>query len=307
MTIYTCSRCHKDFYLKANYTSHINRKFPCEATPRDQNHTCHGCGKEFASHFSMLRHQSKGACKAHSEPGPSQSPERVCQGCGKEFASHQSMVKHQSRGACKTVLELKQGFLALKAEAVDLKAELAALKAESGSKNTFNINVDNSINTVNNTICVGPNSGMTVFGEEDPSKIPHEIRMQILQSPSYFMEYFKMTHLNPETPEQHNMKYTNRRDNAFQVVGKDGQLQTILADTAFGTVSKGASSFVDFHKDEKELTPENRTRLKSICDMLTKPHVDGEAKAYKNSCISQVKRAIYDKRKMVVDTMKRLM
>ncbi len=60
MTNLNCSRCHKSFYDKSHYQTHINRKIPCLISENNKvdatDLQCHKCGKIFSKPFSLKRH-----------------------------------------------------------------------------------------------------------------------------------------------------------------------------------------------------------------------------------------------------------
>lgn len=298
MTIYTCSNCQKDFGQKSNYISHLNRKFPCKSTVSDN--TCQGCRKEFASRYSLLRHQSKGTCKILLPVEElSIHGDKVCQGCFKEFVSHSSMVRHQSKRACKTIIELRQRVLELESKACS--------SSVLGSNNTFNtiIKVD-SISMSSTPACSA--SSIIIFGEEDLDSIPLEVRKDMIQSPySLITKYVRHVHLNPLIPEQHNINLTNLRGNVCQVVGKDGQIETRIFSSSFETILRGASTVIKICANDEEikLTPAQTSDLKDLHEKI-RFHETGEAKVFIDASEDQVKRLLYDKRKMTSKAMKSL-
>jgi DNA-directed RNA polymerase subunit RPC12/RpoP len=220
MVLYTCNDCEKEFTLKGNFNTHINRKKSCIYTQNDFK--CQYCNKKFTKKYSMLRHINN-SCKQKNNLNENNIIKL------KELELKEKEINNSK--------ELKEKELILKGKEIELKEKEFKLKEKELnlkiSKNEIKQN--NITNNINNNITC--NINIVAFGSENLENIPNKKILSFINRG--FMSVIQMVNYlncNKDLPENNNIYISNKRDNNINLYNgkkwiiqeKDSTLNTIL-------------------------------------------------------------------------------
>ena len=234
--MFECLRCGYSSNLKTNIVRHLKRKRPCKVTLLDVE-------------CSVLLDEIKGENRAYekieylvsrskpkvsrSKPAVNQSKPAIfnfekhknhekipdelrCKYCYKIFKQKQGKSRHEKH-RCKKNTNYSR-IQKLEYENKLLKSELVS------TKQVIN-NISNTIsNTINNTNSNNTNTVNININGLGNERVEHllpffkeNIHRFIKLDPEYFAEYVKQKHFNPDVPENHNIKCTNKKENEVMV------------------------------------------------------------------------------------------
>lgn len=178
--LYTCKLCNKDFLLKSNYLTHLNRKNPCVK----EQIKCKKCNRYFTLLSDLQKHQNK------KNPCDKKIILK-CKICNKQYITLRNYNKH-----IKSHPEINN---------------ISNTNKINNDQQTINI-MNNSHNTTNITNNVVNNINITInkFGKEDVQHITDEVLVKILNDGyKSFNNLIKEIHFNKDVPQNHNVYIPN--------------------------------------------------------------------------------------------------
>ena len=235
-------------------------------------YVCQNCDKKFSHKSTFKRHLArKFPCK--KEAGNFKGQHRVtlktkkseCDDCGKQFTNRHSKSRHMTNQRCYKTAAMKR----LESERDLLKDRLDKLAEQLKDSGTTNIN----INIVN----------INSFGNESMSHISPNLLQQLIQKPGVAVpELLRQIHFDPEHPENHNIRITNRKENYAQIFLDQQWLLAKKADVLNKMVDKGVSLLdncfeehsntlsdfkrCNFEKFQEEMGDDASKARKRVCD-----------------------------------------
>ena len=214
MVLYSCEKCNITTDKKTDYEKHIQTKKHqrnvgvMQALKTNQKPT----GNQ---PFRFLTNQ---------KPSENQ-PDAIfyeCDYCDDVFTHINSKYRHQKyRCKAKRLSEDKDRLLAEKDKRIDelIKSLNEAMKQVSAKTSHIN-------NQTNNTNCVTNNSvNITInsYGKEDLSYLTDGDWLKMLKNPDNgIVNLFIETHLNPEHPENSNVRQRNRNSKYLEIKDEEG-------------------------------------------------------------------------------------
>ena len=259
-------------------------------------YTCNICSKNFKQKCHYRNHKNRK--KKCSKDELINKNNLDCKYCDKKFTRKDSVKRH-IKFNCKVLkkqnLERKKIFDKLQ----ELEEENKKLKKEN-KQLLLNQNIHNTTNNINN----GTVNNITIIahGKEDISEIGlKKILLAVSKGYSTPLKLTEAIHFNPEHPEFHNV-YIPNINNSYAMIydGQDWKL-----------VQK--SELIDeLYMDKVDYVHDN---LEEFCEVLSIYKIRALKRWLKSdendeSCIKKIKKDIelllYNKRKMVVDTKKKV-
>lgn len=244
MVIYSCEICGYETKHKETFKRHLNRKKPC------QNETTVQSGPSKTLNFPHFVPQKPSfSLKKPSFSLISSQQENDCIYCGKRFKRKDNLKRHMER-SCKIMKfqmdELESKNMELESENKQIKSKTIELEKKIEKlENTLNIGVSNNdngsninqhINNVNinnanvnsgNTNNIHTNITINSFGNESIDHLNEQYFKNLLILPGMALQkLIKDIHCNPEIPQNHNLKKTNKNDKFIQYYdGKDWNIE----------------------------------------------------------------------------------
>lgn len=238
-----CEICKIDFRAPVYYKRHLNtsrhqRRMNCE----NAAHTCE-CGKIYSYNQSLYVHRK--TCDVYQQ-------------------SKTTVTSHNSSDNT-DVQDMKQRLELYEKDREEMKAQIALLlesHMSASNKCTTNIETQNIIDTQNNienqNIEQTINININAFGKEnvdylDDAAIADCIGRVYKSIPAILREI----HFNPEHPENHNIKITNRKLPYASVMGNDQTWKIMNKKEAIETMVYNGYNLLD------EKYPETKNKLSS--------------------------------------------
>lgn len=238
MVIYSCELCGYTTHHKPNFIKHQNRKNSCINDILSQS------GPSKTLNFPHFAPQKP----SFSLPKPSFSlisgqHENDCIYCGKRFKRKDNLKRHMER-SCKIMkfqmdelesknMELESENQQIKSKTLELEKKIESLenKMNDGNNNINNIgNLHQNINNGNvNSGNTHINNNITInsFGNESIEHLNDQYFKNLLILPGTALQkLIKDIHCNPEMPQNHNLKKTNKNDKFIEYYdGKDWNIE----------------------------------------------------------------------------------
>tara|TARA_Y100000768_G_scaffold387694_1_gene379884 strand:- start:14889 stop:15812 length:924 start_codon:yes stop_codon:yes gene_type:complete len=253
MVLYVCFRCNYNTTHKNSFKNHLNRKFICnpiledisiesiklfygfiknENTNNDelQNHSkilqiTPNHSNPFTPNNSIFTPNNSIFTPNNSKIDQSENHENRCEYCKKTYSRKDNLTKHLKR--CKKKQIIEENNLYEKEKFLEMKQELEELKK---NKNT------NLTNITNNKVI---NINLNNYGSENVDYINKKELTRLLTGAFHAIpKLVENIHFNPEHPENHNIKITNkkepyikvRKDNKWQLQDKKETLENLVDD-----------------------------------------------------------------------------
>jgi hypothetical protein len=220
-----CEDCLKSFTKKANYERHLNSK----------------------SHVNKIMN--------------SQKKKYVCQ-CGKSYCHNQSIYRHKLKCQFKKKEEEVQTQknlneeqrISYEKERDELRGQIALLLDKYAGPGTTN-NTQN-IENQNNNITIHINA----FGKENLDYITDKMIIRCIDKVySSIPCLIEKIHFDPNHPENHNIKITNKKLPYASVMGDNRKWKTVDRKDAIETmVDNGYNILDDTYREKKECLDETR-------------------------------------------------
>ena len=241
MVLYKCTNCEYMTERKSDYNKHLNRKIPCIPTG---NVVILNNGKN--GEFIKMNHSGSlvNHCRSQMNHYGSQNPltpnkddddksmDHECMYCGKVFTKKTNLTRHV-KNYCRVLnnemSQLKEHNEKLEEKTKELEAKIEKLS------NTI-VNNANTINnktvhgddkTVNNTTHTTNNITINSYGNESIGHLSNQYFKNLIGFPySAVPKLIKDIHCNPDVPQNHNLKKTNKKDKYIQYYdGNDWKLE----------------------------------------------------------------------------------
>jgi len=196
---------------------------------------CMTCNNSFERKQNYNRHMKSAL---HIKRIQSEQPMFTCDICCKQFSYKRSLINHQKLKNCgslhKTETEIeimKQKIESFEKERDGMKKQIALLlekhttPANNSTQNieTQNIQTQNTgNNNTNNTNNIETQNVIVVnsFGNENIDHLTDQIICRIIQTSPFTSvpQLIEKIHFDPEHPENHNIKITNKKMNYAEIV-----------------------------------------------------------------------------------------
>ena len=236
-------------------------------------HKCETCSIVFSRKQAYETHLKSKKHVKRSEPNKL----HVC-GCGKSYSCKQSLYVHKkkcNKQSCEQQMNLFMEQLEkVQQKNEELKEELKQLKAE---KSVTTNNNTNNIETQNNNITINLNAhgceNLDYLSQTDLIDSIHHVFKSIpnLVAKIYF---------NPEHPENHNIKITDRRSPYISVYTKDNKWKLAnKRDTVENMIDNSFLMLDDTFEGNKSRLP---VSIRNGFERLQKAYEDSEKKTMKN-------------------------
>ena len=259
---YTCHTCNSSFTRKQHYETHLSSKKHVKNRNEEMSklmlsnkpHVCLQCDisfrteKSLQTHFSTKRHRNK--MIKISPPS-----DFICCSCGNSYSCRQSL--HIHRKSCSdnhittsvtdqieqlqnTVMEERKQH---QLERDELRAQIALLLDKYSTGNTTTNSHNNSNNKIENqNITININA----FGNENldyiDDKAITECISRVYKSIPSLLEKI---HFDPEHPENHNIKITNKKLPYASVMGNNKKWKTVDRKDAIETMVVNGYNILD--------------------------------------------------------------
>ena len=231
-----CEACHYHFKNELCFTRHLNtNRHKQRSTESGQTHSC-VCGKIYSYHQSLYTHRKK--CEIHKNH--------------KKKASEKSEYKTQ-------IENLQQEKEEMKRQIEELLDKFSQLSQGQGTVNTTN-NTNNNTNNIEtqNNIHIHINA----FGKENMDYITNEFMGECVKKiynsvPSLIQKI----HFDPDHPENHNVKITNKKLPHASVMSEDQQWKLVNKQEAIeDMIDKGYNMIDEKFREDPSLYTEERRR-----------------------------------------------
>ncbi len=260
--LYKCERCGYTTDRKSSLHNHLSRKHECKSllstvTVADLRLKLQS-GVKVCPNSSLLDTNPENVCPNSS------LLDTTCTDCGKVFKCRTSKYKHKRLGRCTgsmkaDVQEMKVQLVAQSDQLAAQAAEIAELKKRPvGStsivktKNTNNINIH-----------------INGFGKEDISYItPEAIAACLKQVYGSVPALIKAVHFHPDHPENHNVRYPNKRDKFLKLAMGDGTWQHVPKREAIDRLIESGHARLEDALPEAELTPTARASFERYANKM---------------------------------------
>ena len=260
---YICDRCGYESNHKGNFGNHLNRKKMCcpllEDISIDEIKFKYGFeisskspqnSSKNPQNSSNITPQKSSFFPQKSSFFPQKSSKilknsnnKECLYCGKEFSRIDNFKRHLT--TCKKKQEFEQLALESKDKELEEKEKkIKELEEEIKYKGNTNIinNTNNTNNSTNNNINNSRNIIINNYGDENIKHLRNKDYASLLKGIySAVPKLIKQIHFDPEHPENHNIKFTNKKlpylkvmkDDKWQLVDKKSELLDLIDNKCF--------------------------------------------------------------------------
>jgi hypothetical protein len=338
--VYKCADCNKISNHKTHYTTHINRKFPCNASPIILNAKVQPNMSEApknTSEVDKLKINQIDNIKLDNiklDDSFIDKQEYQCTYCPKILSSQNILHRHMTK-YCKVkkendtkekliseiLEEMKNEIAMLKEQNTEIKAEYNDIKTENNDikkklarrntktqNNTLNVAIDSNNNSNNNSNNkttienVTNNNIIVAFGTENLSKIVSNTQCNkfLERGISAITELIKHVHFNKDLPQYHNCYISNARDNHAIIFNGTSWSLVDMGEIIKALIEKNGGYLECKYEELKPLLSE--IAIKQFKRYLKVRDTDELAKRYKED----IKLILYNSGEVVVATRKRM-
>lgn len=257
MVLYRCNFCSYESNHKGNYLKHLNRKKKCYNSINIKP-------SKVSPKINLNVAQKCTEIGANSNKNVTALQENfVCDNCGKEFSRKSSLIRHNSR--CKFNCDnINNEVLSnIVSKLADMSAEHQKQQEawDSERKEYRKIISDLSkenTKTINQTFNQNNQIIINNHGEEDLKYITAEYLTELLKIPyNSIPQLVKQIHFNPEHPENHNLKITNKKLPYIQVY-MDKQWHLKDKKEVIENIVDKSMGILDDHFDEQDKLNESQ-------------------------------------------------
>jgi hypothetical protein len=228
------------------------------------DHRCTPCDINFKSNKCLQQHLK---CNRHTERVKKQAeiPRFECSVCGKKYTIRQSLHAHKKICVAITapppvtlsvqeILELKMDEMkqAFEKERLEMKAQIAMLLDKHAGTTNNNTTNNNNIETQNINIII------KAFGNENTDYIDNKAILSCISKVyKSIPTLLEKIHFDPNHPENHNIKITNKKLPYASVMGNNQKWKTVDRKDAIETMVLNGYNMLD------EKYAENKEKISS--------------------------------------------
>lgn len=237
-------------------SSKSSNKFMCESC----NYTT--CRlSQYNRHLATMKHKMM----TNNDKGSNGSKMYLCKSCGKQYKHRQGLSFHKKK--CEGNLLVKNIKEENNNEMDELRAQVALLMEQNAKLKANNTRITNN-NTTNNTTNNTQNIYITVntFGKENIDYITDKAVCKAISMAPFktIPNIIRMIHFDPEHPENHNVKMTNRKlkyaevfkDNEWVTTSREKAMNDMIQN-GYNVAAQKYSDNKDKIKDSKQSQFEN--------------------------------------------------
>ena len=235
---------------------------------------CETCNLTFTSKYTLNKHLET---KKHKRNLASETNEDYTCVCGKIYNSRQNRYVHykkcdvykeekskETEQSAVDKVELKQ----LRAQVIELlekNADLQERLDKSVTNNITNNNTTNNNTTNNNTI----NININAFGNENLDYLTEKKIIRCLEQVYKSLPaLLEKIHFDPNHPENHNIKITNKKLPYASIMGKDKKWQLVKRKDAISKMITNGYSLLDdtYRENRSKFKPQKQTNIEKFKD-----------------------------------------
>lgn len=284
---YQCNRCKKYFYVKRDYTSHLNRKYPCfpldEVKKQKGNIerlTCIYCEKVFSCTKSLRRHY--GTCKV------------------KKKLDKEDKLQIEND-------QLKDKMDKLEDEVAQLK-QLLINQQQINNQENRKVDIDGDHNQVDQSVTNQTiNIHINAIGEENMDFLTDEAKLDIVKKMHKSIPALvEKVNFNEDHPENHNVYFPSVKNSyGSSFLKKKGWRTESIEDIVERLIDNGRIKVEELRNEvEDKLSVYNKNRLDELFDA-----VDGDTSAKSEKIMKVMKEKIkftaIDNNYLIKETKKR--
>ena len=200
-----CVTCNLTFKTKANYTKHLKTKRHLKRASNESTIFTCVCGKSYSYHQSLYVHRK--TCEQYQS---SKNNTTIID------AMQQRLDKYE-----KDTQEMKDQY---EKERDELRAQISLLLDKQAGNTTMNSNNTNIETQNNNNITININA----FGNENTEYIDDKAILQCIDRVyKSIPALLQKIHFDPQHPENHNIKITNKKLPYASVMGNNQKWKTM--------------------------------------------------------------------------------
>ena len=269
--MFSCKRCGYSTDIKGNLKNHFRRKRPCKPLLNDipikvliDAFLIENTHKytQPTQNYTKPTHKYTQSTHKYTQSTHKYTKKYICESCNKRFSRSDSLKRHQK----KFCLEIKKNSEQEKI-IKEMKKELEKIKLE---KEIMSNEMDKLIDKVGDTNIQNQQINIQInnYGKENIEYINDALIKSLIDMPYKALpRLIKNIHFNPEHPENHNIKITNKKlpfigvwkDNRWIVKNK----YEILVDI----VDKGFNILDDkYQESDKDIDPNKKILLEKFQD-----------------------------------------
>lgn len=246
---YTCSFCNYTTITRQSYNRHLQSANHIEKSNTETNRkfVCETCKKSYLHRQSLYNHK------------------KTCQIPTTEPPQTESNVSQQ-------MMEMKQQF---EKERDEMKAQIALLMekhAHSAPQNQTNIG-EQTNNNNNNNNDNSINIQINAFGNENIDYIDGRAIVSCIERVySSVPALIEKIHFNPEHPENHNVKITNKKLPYASVMGSNRRWKTVDKKNVIETMVTNGYNLLDekYEDNKNNIAPSKQKRFKEFKNRFEK-------------------------------------
>ena len=205
---------------------------------------CNICVCDFKTNQQYLRHMSS---KKHQLRATNNGSMLECIGCKKMFSHSSTLSNHKTK--CKILKgtnSLQEQMTKMKAafekERAEMKAQIALLlDKHAGTTTTTNHTTNNNIETQNNI-----HIHINAFGQENVDYLDNKTIIACIDRVyKSIPALIEKLHFDPDHPENHNIRITNKKLPYATVMGDNSKWKTVDRKDAIETMVYNGYNFLD--------------------------------------------------------------
>ena len=220
-------------------------------------HLCSVCNIEFKVKQYLQKHLN--TSKLHKKRSVTKTNDKLVCDCGKQFSSRQSISYHKKKCINQTIeqsliTKMEEQKNVHEKERDELRGQIAMLLDKyAGPGTTNNTQI---IENQNNNITIHINA----FGKENLDYITDKMIIRCIDKVySSIPCLIEKIHFDPNHPENHNIKITNKKLPYASVMGDNRKWKTVDRKDAIETmVDNGYNILDDTYREKKECLDETR-------------------------------------------------
>ena len=289
-----CPRCHFTTDKKSTFVNHLNRKKICLPT------YSHLSIKQIKKKMSITNQKKKSKCKKIIKEKNGKK-KFICEYCDKLYSNFSNLKRHWDKCNEENKIKIEEIEYNMQQKINMLENKIEKLEKDKnvrdGSMNVMNI--DNSININNSNIVI---IKMNPFGYESLDHIdPRIIHKLICNKFEGLSELVKLTHFNPEHPENHNVYISNVQSSFAKALDKDGKWQLEDQKDLIESVSKQIYNKAMIKMNQCKLTENGKEKIMDAVTEIEGVDENNRTNELKTH-LKEIKLALYNNRNMVKES-----